>query len=46
MMKRASLPLHWAMSAGGTNRASSDVRYSVALGGRPDMAQTAQFGRE
>jgi hypothetical protein len=33
-------------SAVGTNRISSDVRYSVAIGGRPDMAQTAQFGRE
>ena len=30
----------------GTNRTSSDVRYSVAIGRRPDMAQTAQFGRE
>jgi hypothetical protein len=30
----------------GTNRTSSDVRHSVAIGGRPDMAQTAQFGRE
>ena len=25
----------------GTNRTSSDVCYSVAIGGRPDMAQTA-----
>ena len=33
------------MSEFGTNRTSSDVRYSVAIGGRPDMAQTAQFGR-
>jgi hypothetical protein len=33
-------------STHGTNRTSGDVRYSVAIGGRPDMAQTAQFGRE
>jgi hypothetical protein len=32
-------------SVSGTNRTSSDVRYSVAIGGKPDMAQTAQFGR-
>jgi hypothetical protein len=36
----------WATSAFGTNRTNSDVRSSVAIGGRPDMAQRAQFGRE
>ena len=30
----------------GTNRTSSDVRYSVAIGGRPDMARKAYFGRD
>jgi len=30
----------------GTNRTSSDVRYSVANGAQPDIARTAQFGRE
>jgi hypothetical protein len=33
-------------SAVGTNRTSSDVRYSVANGGKPDMARAAHFGRE
>jgi hypothetical protein len=33
--------LQQSLSAIGTNRTSSDVRYSVAIGGRPDMAQTA-----
>ena len=31
--------------ASGTNRTSSDVRYPVAIRGRPDMARIAQFGR-
>ena len=35
-----------AISAFGTKRTSSDVRSSVANGGKPDMARTAQFGRE
>jgi hypothetical protein len=30
----------------GTNRTTSDVRSSVANGGRPDMARTDHFGRE
>jgi hypothetical protein len=30
----------------GTNRTTSDVRSSVANGGKPDIAPTAQFGRE
>jgi len=30
----------------GTNRTSRDVRFPVANGGRPDMAQTGHFGRE
>jgi hypothetical protein len=33
-------------SASGTNRTSSDVRSSVAIGGKADVARTAQFGRE
>jgi hypothetical protein len=35
-----------ATSGFGTNRTSGDVRSSVANGGKPDMARTAQFGRE
>jgi hypothetical protein len=31
---------------GGTKRTSSDVRNSVATGGKPDMARNAQFGRD
>jgi hypothetical protein len=34
------------MAASGTNRTSSDVRSSVANGGKPDIAPTAQFGRD
>ena len=34
------------MSLIGTNRTPSDVRSSVANGGKPDMTQTARFGRE
>jgi EpsD family peptidyl-prolyl cis-trans isomerase len=30
----------------GTNRTTSKVRRSVAIGGKPDMARTAQFGRK
>jgi len=30
----------------GTKRTSGDVRYPVANGGRPDMARTAQLGRD
>ena len=30
----------------GTNRTSGDVRSPVAIGGKPDMARTAQFGRD
>jgi hypothetical protein len=33
------------MSAFGTKRTSSDVRNSVANGGKPDIVRTAQFGR-
>ncbi len=33
-------------STHGTNRTTSDVRSSVAIGGKPDIAPTAQFGRE
>ena len=33
-------------STHGTNRTSSDVRSSVAIGGKADMARTAQFGRD
>ena len=33
-------------STHGTNRTSSNVRSSVANGGKPDMTRTAQFGRE
>jgi len=33
-------------SAAGTNRTTSDVRSSVANGDKPDMARTAQFGRD
>jgi hypothetical protein len=35
-----------ATSAYGTNQTSSDVRCLVAIGGKPDVARTAQFGRE
>jgi choline dehydrogenase len=34
------------MSGCGTNRPTSDVRSWVAIGGRPDIAPAAQFGRE
>jgi hypothetical protein len=34
------------MSGFGTNRTSSDVRSSVAIGGKADVARIAQFGRE
>ena len=30
----------------GTNRTTIDGRSSVAIGGRPDIAPAAQFGRE
>jgi len=30
----------------GTKRTTSDVRSSVAIGGKPDMARKALFGRE
>ena len=33
-------------SAHGTKLPIRDVRSSVATGGKPDMAQTVQFGRE
>jgi hypothetical protein len=33
-------------SAFGTKLPIRDVRSSVATGGKPDMAQTVQFGRE
>jgi len=33
-------------SAYGTNLTTSDVRSSVAVEGKPDMAQRAQFSRE
>ena len=34
------------MTAPGTDRTSSYVRSSVAIGGKADVAQTVQFGRE
>jgi hypothetical protein len=34
------------MSGFGTKRTSSDVRSSVAIWGKPDMAQTAHFGSD
>jgi hypothetical protein len=33
-------------SVTGTNRTSSNVRSSVAIGGKPDMARIVQFGRK
>ena len=33
-------------SAFGTNRTPGNVRNSVAIGGKPDIARTGQFGRE
>ena len=33
-------------SACGTKLPFRDVRYPVAIGGRPDMAQNAHFGRK
>jgi hypothetical protein len=33
-------------STHGTNRTLHDVRSSVAIGSKPDMARTAHFGRE
>jgi hypothetical protein len=30
----------------GTKRTSGDVRHSVAIGGKPDVVWTAQFGRD
>jgi hypothetical protein len=38
--------LHHAMSVPGTERTSSDVSSMVAIGGKADVAQIAQFGRE
>lgn len=35
-----------AMSPVGTNRTSSNVRSSVAIGGKPDMARTSSNRRE
>jgi hypothetical protein len=35
----------FATSDIGTNRTTSNVRSSVAIGGNPDMARTGQFGR-
>ena len=35
-----------AMSGFGTNRTSSDVRSSGAIGGKPDVARIAQLGRD
>jgi hypothetical protein len=34
------------MSLIGPKLPNRDVRYLVAIGGRPDMAQTVQFGRD
>ena len=34
------------VSVVGTFETCRDDRYSVAVGGRPDMTRTAQFGRE
>jgi hypothetical protein len=34
------------MTAVGTFETCRDVRSSVAIGGKPDMVRTAQFGRE
>jgi hypothetical protein len=34
------------MTVTGTKLPIRDVRYSVAVGGRPDMARTSQFGRD
>jgi len=33
-------------SGSGTNLTSSDVRNSVAIGGKADMARTAHFGSD
>ena len=33
-------------STHGTNRTSDDVRNSVAIGGKADMARTSRFGRD
>jgi hypothetical protein len=35
-----------ATSGFGTKRTSSDVRSSVAIGGKADMTRTAHFGRK
>jgi hypothetical protein len=34
------------ISGRGTKRITSDVRNSVANGGKPDIVRTAQFGRQ
>jgi hypothetical protein len=34
------------LSLHGPKLPNRDVRYLVAVGGRPEMAQTVQFGRE
>ncbi len=34
------------MTGPGTFRTTSDVRNSVANGGKPDIVRTAHFGRE
>jgi hypothetical protein len=34
------------VSAFGTNRTTGHVRFPVAIGGKPDMARIALFGRE
>jgi hypothetical protein len=34
------------MSEFGTKLPKQDVRSTVAIGGRPDMMRTAQFGRD
>ena len=38
------VPRRSVTSECGTNRTSSNVRYSVAIGGRPDMGRRSRFG--
>jgi hypothetical protein len=46
--EQVRLRLHYPswMSGCGTNRTSIDVRSSVAIGGKPDMAPKAHFGSD
>jgi hypothetical protein len=46
LLGRADEVMSKSISVVGTNRTTSDVRNSVATGGKPDIAAKVQFGRE